>query len=113
MVRVVRVDPDLHVVVTRPAADLLLVGAHLAPRLAGIVAAVHFLADHSFARLAGPQLLEALLVGHPWLVAVLDVRVEDVAVFRVYRETDAAKHAARQPAGQLRPRLARVDGLVD
>ena len=107
VVRVVRVDADLHVVVAGPAADLLLVGADLLPRLPAVVGPVDLLADHAGARLALAQLLQAVGVGHARLVGVLDVRVEDERVLRVDVEADAAQHAAGQAAAELRPGLAR------
>ncbi len=113
MVRIVRVDPHLHVVVARSAADGLLLRAHLPPGLSAIVGPIDLFADHAFARLAVSQFLEPGGVRHPRLVAVFDVGVEDQRILRVDVEADAAEHPAGEALGEFRPGLAGVDRLVD
>ena len=113
VVRVVRVDADLHVVVAGPAADLLLVGAHLLPGLAAVIRPVDFLADHAVARLAFAQFLQPVGIGHARLVRVLDVRVDNERVLRVDIQADAAQHAAGQAPAELVPGLSGVGRLVD
>src|SRR4029078_5719123 len=44
---------------------------------------------------------------------VLDDRVDDVGVLAVHVESDAARFTCRQAGGDLAPRAAGVDGLVD
>src|SRR5690606_39570058 len=96
------------VVVGRPLADAW--RRDVRPRAAAVGRLVDFVADGAGLRrlLADAQLLAALLIAHALGVDVLDGRVDRLRILARNRHADAAEHARRQPAAELRPGAAPV-----
>ena len=112
-VRIVRVDDDLPVVVCGPTTDRLSVRADLVPVESAVLRAIDLATDHASAGLVVQKLLATVLVGHSFLVGVLDRCIEDVRVALIYVDADATEHAFRQTLTDLDPVVSTVGRLVE
>ena len=100
--------------VTGFAAQVVARGIHFAPRSPGIVGAVDLAADQSRAAARSTPTAWLIFVGgHGAAIAVVDDGVEEVGVFLVEIEADAADGAGGQAAFQSLPGGAAIGGFVN
>ena len=111
---VVRIDADLIEGIPRLRAHVAGGRVHLPPGLPAVVGPVDLAADVARLRFdLARAVARGLVLGRRPFPEVLGDRVEDVRVLLVDVEADPALRRRRQAAGEFRPRLPAVGGLVD
>ena len=86
----------------------------LAPRCAGIIAAINLAADDSvLRRFIIVAIFASFFFGWRPLVEIFEYRVKDIRVLAIDIESDAPYVAVRQAIRQFCPAVAPIRGFVD